>query len=259
MAVPTHALAPAARAVREIAACAVLLVAIAAGLQLIEGYLPNPLTRALFGAVGVSIVVGQLGLEKDAALRLEGRRIAASATLGLLLAVIPLLAALATGSRIRTGEVGLATVLGVAQSVAVAYRDELWLHGLPAFFARRANVPLRFVLPYLVVTGIAPVLLDAHATPAGLALVASSSLLFTVLWLRGGGAVVPVVAHLVWRLVAEVVFAGDVFDLEPNKLPTGARASGTLVWVSAVAMVAAALLTWRWAVRLRLRSPAEDS
>ena len=96
MAVPTHALAPAARAVREIAACAVLLVAIAAGLQLIEGYLPNPLTRALFGAVGVSIVVGQLGLEKDAALRLEGRRIAASATLGLLLAVIPLLAALAT-------------------------------------------------------------------------------------------------------------------------------------------------------------------
>ena len=141
---------------------------------------------------------------------------------------------LALSTAIFSLATGLSRVLGLVREIFAAY-----------FFGTSGSInafTIAFQIPNLV-----------------RALVASSSLLFAVLWLRGGGAVVPVVAHLVWRLVAEVVFAGDVFDLEPNKLPTGARASGTLVWVSAVAMVAAALLTWRWAVRLRLRSPAEDS
>ncbi len=235
-----------ARSLRELMAGVVMLVAVAAAVQLIAGFFPNPLTRALLGAVAVSVVAGRVGLQPETGLGVAKNRLWRGAVLGLFVVVVALGAALAMGSRVRVGEVGWMLWLGVADSLAVAYRDELWLRGIPMFFAVRAKVPVRFVLPYLAATGVVSVALESHTTLPGLVLIGAAGLAFGVLWLRTRTSWVPVAAHATWRLLADVFLAGDGFELDPNKLPTRAGASGALVWVSASAFLVAALVAWRW-------------
>lgn len=264
MAVGTRSIDPGRLALREVTAGAACLVSVTAGLQLVAGYLPNPITRAFAGAFALSLVTSAVGLEAEPWGLSARARVARALFLGLAVALVTLAAALALGARLGAGELGLGTFLGVAECLAAAYRDEVWLRGLPLHFAKRAGISSRIVVPYLVATGVAAVLLDPAAKPAGLALTGASGLAFALLWLRSGDPWAPVAAHAAWRLASDVVFAGDAFELEPAKLPTGVGASGILAWVTVAAMVGVALSSGRvsWRSKSSVAPPkdeAEDS
>ncbi|MBM4375879.1 MAG: CPBP family intramembrane metalloprotease [Deltaproteobacteria bacterium] len=241
MAAGTRSIDPRTRTLRELAAGTACLVSVTAGLQLVAGYAPNPITRAFVGAFALSLVASTVGLDAEAPGPSVRRRILRATLLGLAAALVSLAAALALGGHVRSGEVGLGTLLGVAESLAVAYRDEVWLRGLPLYFARRAGLSSRVTLPYLVATGVCAVALDPVAKVSGLALTAANGLAFAALWLRTGDPWAPVAAHGAWRIASDVVFAGDVVELEPSKIPTSVGASGILAWVGVAAALGVAL------------------
>jgi hypothetical protein len=258
MATGTRSIDADARALREIGAGTACLLAVTAGVQLVAGYLPNPLSRSVVSAIGVSLVAGAVGLEADRATPAARRRAAHAAKLTLLASLVTLVAALALGGRIEAGELGLGTVFGLAESVATAYRDELWLRGLPFYFARRAGVPLRWLLPFLVATGVCAVLADPASKPSGLLLVGASGLAFATFWVTTRDLWAPVAANAAWRIAGDVLFSGDALELGPHKLPTTPGASGVIAWVSAAAMLGVALTAWRDARPAAVPAPSDD-
>jgi hypothetical protein len=241
MAAGTRSIDPRSSALREIAAGTACLISVTAGLQLVAGYAPNPITRAFVGAFALSLVSGAVGFDAEAPGPSVRARVLRAALLGLAVSLVSLAAALALGGRLRSGEIGLGALLGVAEGLAVAYRDEVWLRGLPLFFARRAGLSPRVTLPYLVATGVCVVALEPAAKLPGLALTAANGLAFAALWLRTGDPWAPVAAHGAWRVASDVVLAGDVLELEPSKLPTTVGASGILAWIGVAAAVGVAL------------------
>ena len=245
MVIGTRSTDPRASLLREVGAGTACLLAVTAALQLAAGYLPNPVSRAVAGAIGLSLVAGAVGIETDGTMAGARLGLARGIRLSLAAVFVVLAASLALGGRIEAGEVGLGTLIGLTESAAIAYRDELWLRGLPLFFARRAGVSDRVSLLYVVATGVCAVLVDPGAKPTGLLLVAASSFAYASLWLSTRDLWAAVGAHAVWRVAGDVVFAGDLLQLEPQKLPTTPGASGILAWVSALAMIGVALAVWR--------------
>lgn len=249
MAAGTRSTENRARSLRELAAGVALMLAVAAALQLLAGFVTNRLSAALLGAFGVSMVAGAIGLERTSTGARWRGLVLRGAALGGGVVVLPLVVALALGSNLRTGTLGLGTLLGVGESVAVAYRDEVFLRGLPLLFARRAKVPPALCVLFAVATGVAHVVLAPNAAPLGLALVAASGLLFAVLWWRTSELLVPVAAHAAWRILTEVLLAGDALDLDPGKLPTSVAAGGPLAWATVGSMLVGAVVAWRWSSR----------
>ena len=124
---------------------------------------------------------------------------------------------------------------GTVESLGVAYRDELWLHGLILLFAKRAAIPPRWAVLYATVASTAAVVGVAGTTVAGLALTAGASLWLATLWQTRGDAWLPVAAHFGWAWMATTVLSGDPFDLNIQRhiLPYGSSSSGWMAWTAA--------------------------
>lgn len=233
------------RMLLELAAGLACSLAVTAGLQLLAGAMPNPLARASLGALGVSLVASAVRMPSEPWGRGPRRRASVGVGFGLAFALSSLAMALATGYSLRRGELGLGLALGLGEALAGAYRDELWLRGLPAYFGRRAGVPRAVALAYLIASGAAASLGSPHPTVVGVVLATVTGALPAVLWIRTEDPWAPVAATASWRLVADVLLAGDGLELAPHKLPSAPSASGSLAWVMAGLAALAAVVAFR--------------
>jgi hypothetical protein len=222
----------------------VVLGGVMRGLALMIG---NPMTVSMLGAVAVSLIAGRVGIrteEGGAAARLRARW---GGGLGAGPALLGALAALALGASLHVVQPTLTIAFATAEALAVAYRDELWLHGIPLAFALRARVPKRHAAAFAVLAGVAPALLLPGSHMEGLLLSLASSAFFVGLWLRTGDAWAPVAGHFAWTWVVEALLSGELLDLvsPSTHLGRGGGASGVFAWVACAGFVALALLSRR--------------
>jgi hypothetical protein len=230
--------------VRPIALAAVTMVAIALGLRVIAAYLDNSLSRPLAGAIAVMLVAGRIGVETESASARARRRALRGAALACAAMTVPFVLTVARGARIGVGTIELSALLGSVEAFAVAYRDELWLRGIPLLLATRALVPRVALVPFFVAAAVAAIALEPNARLGGIAMIAGSSLLFSVLWLETRDAWAPVAAHAAWLWSADVLFGGEILELS-HKLPATPSASGAVSWCAAIGFAAVAALAWR--------------
>jgi len=225
------------------------LVATAGVVQLCQRLLPNPMSATICGALAVSVIAPQLRLQdapRDAA---AGRRAVTAVGLVLVALAVSLVVAWLDGAQLRLAQTAdgvawsstaLALAMGVAEWLALAYRDEVWLRGLPIGYARRARMGEGVTVVYLAAAGACAVALLPRATMPGLCLAAASSAFFAALWLRSGDLWAPLAARFAWAWLSEVAFGGQLLDLAPSRLAHGASAQ----WPAYPLAAAFALLAW---------------
>jgi hypothetical protein len=197
---------------RDVAIGGGWVLGIAFLVRALEGFVSNPMTAAALGAIAVSFAAGHVRV-KTAPL-MAGRK---QLVRGLALGAIPVLAVLAVA--VATGNATVATTTptvalfyGLFEALALAFRDEFWLHGMPLVFARRAGVPRYVAIGF--------------AASASVAFAVSTSTSWTALLTHGGVGLVcaglwwltehawaPVAAHFVWRWCTQSALAGDLLDV----------------------------------------------
>jgi hypothetical protein len=221
---------------------AVALLALAAIFRGIALAIDNPMTGTFVGAVVVSFVLGRAGVP----LAGRSRRALRRASVGSLLAggaiVAAVFAALPFGARLELVAPSTALVFGTAEALAVAFRDEIWLHGMPLAYAARAGVPRWAAGIFAVAASVAAVALEPGATAVGLFGVAAASALFVILWIRSRDGWAPIAAHFAWAWLAGALLAGELFQLSPAQLMHGPTSRGALGTAMALSFAAAAAI-----------------
>ncbi|MEZ4444278.1 MAG: hypothetical protein R3B72_34715 [Polyangiaceae bacterium] len=234
------------RGVVQLALGAGYLLAIGAAVQIIERYFSNPMTSTMGAAVAVGFVAGHLGLESKEQGGPTLRRALRGAALGLVPVLAATLVGLLLGGRLAPvpGGASVGAIFGVAQAAAGAYKAEVWLHGLPLLFARRARLAPIWGVVFAVVAGVAAAAgaWRGGFTPGGVTLTLVSGVALSLLWLRADNPWVPVAAHGVWLWCLEGLFTGDLWSLElaTGRLSTGLGAAGAPAWAAALGFAAVA-------------------
>jgi hypothetical protein len=166
-------------------------------------------------------------------------------------------AAIAAGGELAWVAPGATLLFSFAESAAIGYRDELWLHGLPLLFAARAGLPRGAAIAFAAAASVAAIALEPGASVASLALTASSAVWFALLWQRTGDAWAPVAAHLAWAWVSEALLAGELLDLASaqGRIARGLGASGAPAWIATAAFAALAIATALGRLPLGARAP----
>ncbi|MFP6685436.1 MAG: hypothetical protein VB934_12015 [Polyangiaceae bacterium] len=219
-----------------IAKGALYLVVCGAIIRIVEVWLNNPMSGAVIGAAIVSVLVGRAGLDSAPLNRERWAHMAKLALQGAAPIVAVAVIAIAIGeASVRTSPPGPSMLFGTVESLGLAYRDELWLHGLILLFAKRAAIPPRWAVLYATVASAAAIVGVAGTTAAGLVLTAGASLWLASLWQTRGDAWLPVAAHFGWAWMATTILSGDPFDLNIQRhvLPYGPSASGWMAWAAA--------------------------
>jgi hypothetical protein len=233
---------------RAIATGAAWLVGIGAALHVLRLLTDNPVLTNLIGAFAVSFVAARAGAPVEAGSPPARRRALRGALLGGAVVLAAVLVARLAGAEIGLIPPSITLAYAAAEAIAIAYRDEVWLRGIPLAHAERARVRLPIALAYGAATGVAAAAAQPGATAAGLVLVGASGLFFATLWVLARDGWAPIAAHFVWALGSEAL-VGEVFYLGPSAgvLSLGPLARGPIAWAAAAAFVAlsAALLRRR--------------
>jgi hypothetical protein len=232
---------------REVARGALYLVSLGLLIQGVHALVGSPLTSAILGAVLVSFAVGRAGVANEAASRSTWTRFLRGAACGIAVAALALAVALLSGGHLRFASPGTMLWFSLVEAAAIAYRDELWLHGIPLVFAWRAAVPDKVIVAYGALASAAVVAWQPGAAMAGVALSAASGAFFTLAWLKSRDAWAPIGAHFAWAWASEALLSGELFDLQSpsGRLARGLGASGLIAWACVAAFVALIALTWR--------------
>lgn len=223
---------------------AVALLAIGAILRGLAVAFDNPMTGTFVGAVVVSFAMGRAGVPVASRSSRALRRAGLGAILGTGVIAFAVVAGAPFGARLTAASPSVALVFGTAEALAIAFRDEIWLHGMPLAYAARAGIPPRAAATFAILTPVAAVALEPGATPPGLATVAAASALFVVLWTRSRDGWAPLAAHFTWAWLAGAVLAGELLYLGPP-LVHGAGGRGTIAWLAALGFVVAAVAASR--------------
>jgi hypothetical protein len=228
---------------------ALYVVGAAAALRAVLLLVDNPLTSALLGALVVSLMASRAGVRSEGGSAPARKRALYGASMAAAALAMVTVAALIGGGALSGASLSSAMIFGAVEAVALAFRNELWLRGIPLLFAKRAGVSTPVAIAFCVVAGVAAVALEPGARPAGLIMTAASSALFAALWVRGGDAWAPVTAHFVWIWATDSLLAGELLNLETTAGLTHApSASGVPAWVAAVAFGLLAALVLRGVV-----------
>ncbi len=225
---------------------ALYLVVLAALIHALRGLLPNPTSSAVIGAVLVSLAAARMGMDPgdDA---MPYRTMFRATFAPVLIASAALLATVATGANTTLRTPGVSLLFTFVEVAAIAYRNELWLRGMPLYIARRAGVDHRWATAYTVLLAVGAVLLMRGSGWQGLVLVASSGLFFALQWQRGSHRWTVVAAHAAWLLLADGLLAGEVLRVgkQAGRIGGGASATGPFAWVASLGFLVAAAMTWR--------------
>lgn len=236
----------------SVAKGASLLIALAAVVRVIDALVNNPLSRAAFGAIAVSLVLGWVGSRSEGLGAAARRRATLAAGLVLVPLAAMVAAALVGGGQLYLVRPGLTVVFGAAESLATAYRDELWLHGLVLLYAARGGVRRPLAAVYAVLASAAVLALQPGLGAPGLLLALASTALFVLLWLRTGDAWAPVAAHAAWLWLTESLLSGELLDVvsPAGRVGAGTGASGAPAWAAAALFLALCVLVARGRVPL---------
>jgi hypothetical protein len=233
------------RGLATLAAGALYLLSLSMILQLIAAWLDNPMQEVVLGALAVSLVAGRAGLGKESDAAPSWRlalRAAALTSLPLAMAMAFML--VQHGAMPEFVAPGVSLLFGGFEAFAVAYRDELWLHGIPLLFARRAGVPVSLAVLYAALVSVAAVALQPGASVAGLTMTLVAGGYFALLWSKTQSSWVPVSAHFAWACLSGSVLAGELVQL-PQLLPYGAASSGLTAWVATLSFAVLAAFQYR--------------
>ena len=226
---------------RRLVIAAAWLVGGAAAVHLVDGFLGGaPAAAAVLGAVLVDLLAGRAGVRW--ASRPWALDVRVGAALGATVGLLAVAAGHALGwATVVLGAPGIAIAFAVLRVGAVAARDELLLRWLPIALGRRAGVPDRALLAFVVAIAIAPAL--GTATAVEVAVLGAVALLGGRLALATGGALAPAAAHAALLLALGPMTRGGVLDVTWWRGDPGpAGAAGAAGWVTAgvIAVVAIA-------------------
>ena len=244
--------------------CVYLLVA-GAAVHGVRMFVQNPMSASMLAALAVVFVAGRAGVISEPggpAARRRGLRAAAPVAA---LVVLSALASVVLGASMAVTTPTLSLLFGSAEAVALAFVLEVWLHGLPLEFARRAAVPPILAIGYAVAAGFVAVALDGQVRLAGALLTIASGTFFAGLWFRTRDAWAPVAAHFVWIWLADVVFAGEVIGLGSGAglLSHAPNAYGPGAWVATAGFSLLSVLLfargWPALGQATLPSPGDDA
>jgi len=214
------------------------LVVTGAVVQIIAQLSNNPVQAGVIGAVAVSLIAARASLPSTPFDRTARNALTRGLLLGAAPALIALVAGLILGGNVTVSSIGGAALFGVVEALTVAYRDELWLVGLPLLFARRARVAEPVAFGYAVVASLAAAALLPGVTLTGLALRGTATALFAALWLRHRTVWAPVAAHFSWYWLANAALAGDLVDVAFSSGNIAALgANGSPAWVALATFV----------------------
>lgn len=233
-----------ARSIRPLLEGAALVLALGVAFRIIAVVLDNPMTGHLVGAVLVSFLVDRAGVPLA---KTPGhlRRAAIGASATALVVALAIAAGHLFGTRLGVVRPSFALAFGTAEAFAVAYRDEIWLHGLPLAYAARAGLT-REAIPFAVIAPIATTALEPGATLAGLCGVAATSAFFVALWVRSRDGWAPIAAHFVWAWLVGALLAGELVELTgPGPWMHGPTSRGALAWLGVVGFAIAAAVVAR--------------
>ncbi len=220
------------------------VVSTAALLRAIPLFLDNPMAATVLGAAAVSLIAARADVRTERFGPRARRRALLGVAIAALAVTVGVAVALASGASLAVVGLGAASLFGVAEAVAIGYAREMWLRGIPLTFARRAGVPERWALAFVVLAGPAAVALESSARPLGIVLTAAASAAFGALWLRGGDGYGPIAAHIAWVWLTDAALSGELFDLgrEGGRLTAQPGAQGAVALGAAAAFGVAALL-----------------
>lgn len=227
---------------RVLAMGAILVVSLGAVIRGIDGWLSNPMQATVLGAVVVSFAMGRAGVPSARGGGRAWRRAIVSAGVVFVILAVAAGVAVAAGGSVSSAQPSAAVFFGIIESVFLALRDEVWLHGIPLTFAARARLPLRYGAIFAVLASVAAVALERSATPVGLALVATSSAAFVALWLKGRDAWAPIGAHFAFSFGADALLGGELLAVGPGagNLTAGPSAHGIIAIVASLGFAALA-------------------
>lgn len=241
--------------VRHVAIGGGWLLGIALLVRALDGFTSNPTTAAALGAIAVSFAATRLGV-KTAPFSSGRKRLVA----GLLFGVVPVVAVLASGFVGGTATVTAATptvalLYGLFEAVAIAYRNEFWLHGIPLLFARRAGVPWPIAVGFAASAGVAFAAGTATSLMS-LLVECGLGLLCAGLWWWTKDAWAPAAAHFTWRWCTQSALAGDLIDVT---FTSGGCDKGVLSVVALASFVALFVCALRSSNRLSAASTPDVS
>lgn len=228
----------------------------------VEGFFEsNRMLALVVGALAVDWLAGRSGLKWDetdrASWRELGIRLAKGFGVGAAI-VLAGLVVLAIAGKARVGlghpaAVGLG--MGLITALAQAARDELLFRGMPLALMKD-RVADRWALPFVALLGAAPVVLSAHATATGVAIVLLSGFAFALLWRLGTGMYAAWGAHAAWLFFSGTGSRGMLLDAEVTggQLMPAAGATGAAAWVMLAVFGAATAGLVAWMRHARLPS-----
>ncbi len=240
-------MAPHAR-LRLIAAAVLYLLAIGMSLRVLSSLIKAPIAQWALGAVVVSVVATSAGVQADGYGALSfAKAIRGAALAGAVVVVCLLTVMLEQGASLvwAPGAPSSSILYSTLVAFVLAYRDELWLRGMPLHFGQRARLQTWLVGCYIIATGVAAILLERHTTAPGIVLTTCSGAFFAALWIKSGDLWAPVAARFVWGWLSEALLGGELLDLSKGWLPHGPAARGLSTWVASAAFLVAAGLVWR--------------
>lgn len=211
------------------------------------GYLAsNPMTVTVLAAVLVSFAAGPAGVPFAKSGPRARRRMLEGVGLGgaVVLAVVG--QQLLRGGAIAPVEVGGSALFGAVEALAVAFRDETWLRGIPLVHARRAGIDRRWAAAFVALASVAAVAQTPGVTPLGLVAVGAGGAASAALWLTGRDGWCALAFRFAWVWALDGLLAGDVLVVTgPGRLTSGAGLDGAAAVVATVAFVAVAVVAVR--------------
>jgi hypothetical protein len=225
---------------------------IAWGLVLYAGvqFVGIKLSTKATGALAAQMVLAEWGAGRlavawsdpsapPASLGSVAQRAAKGAAIGVLIAVLVVTFALATGAMVAHPNRPEATELavGLISAALVAARDELLLRGVVIRAFRHACPPLVI----LAICGGAAAaaeygaLAPSDVSAARLAVAALLGVTFAALWLRDRGAWLAFGAHTGWSLLTGAAIGGGLFDIRSTSTAWGGANAGLPASLAAVA------------------------
>ena len=173
---------------RRLVIAAAWLVGGAAAVHLVDGFLGGaPAAAAVLGAVLVDLLAGRAGVRW--ASRPWALDLRVGAALGATVGLLAVAAGHALGwATVVLGAPGIAIAFAVLRVGAVAARDELLLRWLPIALGRRAGVPDRALLAFVVAIAIAPALGTATAVDVTLDVTDAGEIVYGFPAVLGAGA-----------------------------------------------------------------------
>lgn len=239
---------------RRLLVGAAWLVLGAAAVQLIDGFLGGtPAAAAVLGAVLVDLLAGRAGVRWSGHVPTPWAadlRIGAllGGTVGLLLIVVGHSLSWAT---VVLGVPGISLLFAVGRVAATAARDAMLFRWLPIALGRRAGVPDRALLVFVLLLAAVPAAARGAAAVV-IALAAAEALLGARLALATRGAIAAAAGQAALALALGPFSRGGALDVtwwkgDPGPAP---HAQGAAGWL-AVGLVTAAALAVPFLVRAR--------